>query len=297
MILSTQTSHIMNTFPMEQALEILAAAGYDALDFSMFGMSRDDDVFNSDAYKTQALAMRACADKLGLPFNQTHTPFTFNWKNPNEYEERFFPRQIRALEISALIGAKIAIVHPLHHGPYLGHEEEWFEKNMKFYRDLLPYAKEYDVQIALENMWQHEQKRRCIGNDVCSRAAEFCRYIDTLDDPHFVACLDLGHCGLVGEEPQDAIRILGHDRLAALHVHDNDYRADLHTLPGMADMEWENICRALAEIDYKGEFTFEADKFLHHFPKDFKGEAAKFMAKTGRYFIGRIEHYRAELAK
>ena len=162
---------------------------------------------------------------------------------------------------------------------------------MRFYRSLLPYAKEYDVKIALENMWQIDKKRRVICDDTCSRAVEFARYVDTLDDEHFVACLDLGHCGLIGEEPQDAIRILGHDRLKALHVHDNDYRGDTHTLPFLSHMEWEEIMKALADIKYDGEFTFEADNFLPHFPKDLKPMAAKFMVDTGRYLISRYEHH------
>lgn len=295
MLLSTQNAHLMGIFDAETSIDILKKAGYDAIDMSLFGMSKDDSVFNSDAYKTRTLEIRTYADRAGIAFNQSHVPFVFNWRNENEYEERFFPRQVRALEITALLGGKIAIVHPIHHQQYLGHEEERFEENMKFYRALLPYAREYDVKIALENMWQNEPKRKCIGDDVCSRAAEFCRYLDTLNDEHFVACLDVGHCGIVGEEAQDAIRVLGHDRLHALHVHDNNYRADSHTLPGMGDMNWEEIMKALAEIDYDGELTFEADNFLGHFPRDFKLNAAKFMVDMGRYLIGRYDFYRAEL--
>lgn len=291
MILSTQNSALASSFGQEKAIDILKEVGYDAIDMSLFCMSDDKDVFNSEAYKSRALEIRAYADKAGIPFNQSHVPFVFNWKNPNEYNDRFFPRQVRALEISAILGAKIAIVHPIHHTEYKGHEEELFEENMRFYRSLLPYAKEYDIKIALENMWQIDRKRKYICDDTCSRASEFVRYVDTLDDEHFVACLDLGHCGLIGEEPQDAIRILGHDRLKALHVHDNNYREDTHTLPYMSKMEWEEIMKALADIKYDGEFTFEADNFLAHFPLDYKKNAAKFMAETGRYLISKYEYY------
>jgi sugar phosphate isomerase/epimerase len=291
MILSSQNGHLATRFGQEGAIDIMKQAGYDAIDMSLFCMSRDDDIFNSNAYKSRAIEIKAYADKVGIPFNQSHVPFKFNWENPNEFEERFMPRQIRGLEITALLGAKIAIVHPIHHTEYKGHEEEFFETNMNFYRSLLPYAKEFDVKIALENMWQFDKKRRYISDDSCSRAKEFVRYVDALDDEHFVACLDLGHCGLIGEEAQDAIRILGHDRLKALHVHDNDYRGDNHTLPFLAQMEWEEIMKALADVRYGGEFTFEADNFLPHFPDAFKPTAVKFMVDTGRYLISRYDHY------
>jgi sugar phosphate isomerase/epimerase len=201
------------------------------------------------------------------------------------------------LEVSALAGCGIAVVHPVHHEEYLGHEEERFAQNMKFYRALLPYAKEYGIKIALENMFQKETKRKVIGHDTCSRAEEFIRYLDTLDDEHFVACLDLGHCGVVGLEAQDMIRALGHERLQALHVHDNDYTKDQHTLPGLGKMNWEEIMKALAEINYQGEFTYEADRFLFDMPTPMLPRAVSFMVEMGRYLIGRFEEYRASLVK
>ncbi|MBR6726933.1 MAG: sugar phosphate isomerase/epimerase [Clostridia bacterium] len=296
MILSTQNTGLVSAFGHKGAIDVLKAAGYDAMDMSLFCMSNDDDVFNGVDYKKHVLEIRAYADEKGIPFNQSHAPFIFNWKNPNVYEEHVLPRTARALEISAMLGAKICIVHPISPMEYLGHEEELFERNMAMYRALLPYAKEYDVKIALENMWQIERKRKIIGSNVCSHGQEFARYVDALDDAHFVACLDLGHSGLVAQEAQDAIRILGHDRLKALHVHDNDYRNDMHTLPFLGQMDWDAIMKALADIRYDGEFTFEADAFLTRFPKDYKPVAVKFMVDTGRYLIGRYEHYLAESA-
>ena len=294
MILSTQNSHLAWVYGHEGAIDVMKEAGYDAIDMSLFCMSNDGDIFNSDDYKKRTLEIRDYADKAGLAFNQSHAPFIFNWKNPNEYEERMMPRLIRALEITALLGAKISIVHPIRPMEYLGHEEEIFEMNMKMYRELLPYAKEYDVKIALENMWQHEKKRKVIGANACSHAAEFVRYLDTLNDEHFVACLDLGHCGVVGEEAQDAIRALGHERLHSLHVHDNDYTKDQHTLPGLGKMNWEEIMKALAEINYDGELTYEADGFIRNFSNEVMPDAFKFMYTIGDRLCKKIEAYRAK---
>ena len=291
MLLSSQNRVLAKVFGQEGSIDIMKEAGYDAIDLTLFGMVNDDNEFCLDGYRERAEFLRKYAAQKGMFFNQSHAPFTFDWSRPNEVEERFLPRTIRALEISALMGCKIVVVHPVHQGEYLGHEEEWFEENMKFYRALLPYAKEYNVKIALENMFQKEKKRRILGHDTCSRPEEFVRYIDALDDEHLVACLDLGHCGLVGEEAQNAIRILGHDRLAALHVHDNDYQQDRHTLPGVGLMDWEEIMKALADIRYQGDFTYEADQFLEHFPRDFMPKASRFMVEMGRHLIGRYEVY------
>jgi len=295
MLLSTQTSNIFGAFGVKEGARIFKDAGYDALDMSLFEMStKPDSLFLRDDYKEYSESIRKDVHEAGLFFNQSHVPFVFNWKNPNEYEERFMPLNIRGIIVSGILGVKNAIVHPYHYGEYFGHEDEVFDINMKFYRDLLPYAKEYGVRIAIENMWRTEPKRKYICPSACGTAAELARYIDTLDDDTFVACLDLGHCGLVGEEAQDAIRILGHDRLKALHVHDNNYREDTHTLPMLSMMDWNEISKALADIDYDGEFTFEADAFLRYIPKDFKPTACKYMADTGRYLINKIEAYKAQ---
>jgi sugar phosphate isomerase/epimerase len=292
MLLSTQTSNIFSAFGAEEGIRVLKEAGYDALDASLFTMSTTpQSPLYGDGWKEYTEELKRLSEKENMPFNQSHVPFVFNWKNPNEFEERFMPLNIRGLIVSGILGVKTAIVHPYHYGEYFGHEEEIFERNMKFYRDLLPYAKEYGVKIAIENMWRNEPKRKYICPSACGTAKDLARYIDTLDDDTFVACLDLGHCGLVGEEAQDAIRILGHDRLKALHVHDNNYREDTHTLPMMSMMEWDEICKALADIKYDGDFTFEADAFLRYVPKDFKPTACKFMADTGRYLISKIESH------
>ena len=292
MKLSTQTSNIFSAFGAEEGIRILKEAGYDALDASLFPMSTTPQhPLYGDGWKEYTEELKGLSEKENMPFNQSHVPFVFNWKNPNEFEERFMPLNIRGLTVSGMLGVKTAIVHPYHYGEYFGHEEEIFELNMKFYRELLPYAKEYGVKIAIENMWRNEPKRKYICPSACGTAKDLARYIDTLDDDTFVACLDLGHCGLVGEEAQDAIRILGHDRLKALHVHDNNYREDTHTLPMMSMMDWDEICKALADINYDGDFTFEADAFLRYVPKDFKPTACKFMADAGKYLISKIESH------
>ena len=53
-------------------------------------------------------------------------------------------------------------------------------------------------------------------------------------------------------------------------------------------MDWDAICAALHDIGYAGEFTFEADAFLHRFGKDFLETAVRFMVQNGRYLIGKI---------
>ena len=75
MILTTQTDYIGRTHGDLAAVEILADAGFDALDYTMFSMRDDDCLLNTDAYKSHITALKAAADRRGIPFRQAHAPF------------------------------------------------------------------------------------------------------------------------------------------------------------------------------------------------------------------------------
>lgn len=186
---------------------------------------------------------------------------------------------------------KQIVIHPLQQGRYYGRERELFDMNMVFYRSLIPLSDKHGIKIAIENMWQSHPVTHRICDDVCADPHELAAYFDTLQDPeHFTVCLDIGHVALCGREPEDAVRILGHDRLGALHVHDVDYISDLHTIPYLGRINWSNVVQALADIRYKGEFTMESGAFIHRYEPDFVPTAMKFMADTTRYLTEKLKN-------
>ena len=65
----------------------------------------------------------------------------------------------------------------------------------------------------------------------------------------------------------------------------------------MQKLNWEKVTKALADIDYDGVFTFEADNFLVHMPDEVKEDGARLMVSVGRYLIGEIEKAKEENAK
>ncbi len=260
MILS-QTTDCVSKFGDEKAIEMLAKAGFDAIDYNMADLKNDTSVFNSSNYKEYAQALREYAEKNNVIFNQAHALTGINHKNPQTVYNQLVQRNARALEIASIMGIKTMVVHPLETGNYVGNEDFVFEKNMKYFKELLPYAEKYGVKLACENMWYYDKKRGIRTGSVCSNPYEHAYYVDQMDSQMFVACLDLGHTAIAGREPQDSIRVLG-DRLQALHIHDNDYLDDMHTLPGLSEMNWNAIVKALADVNYSGDFTFETEHFF-----------------------------------
>ena len=287
MLISTQTGHSVGRLGFEQGVLTLKNAGYDCLDLSLFEMIRDDSPYIAGDWRKLVEERKAFCDANGIIFNQSHAPFSFAWADENIRENIAKPRDEQSLEISAMMGVKIAVVHPLHWMPYLGHEDEINELNIQYYKSLVPLARNLGVKIALENMWQKEIKRKCICTDVAGFAKDHAALIDAIDSEWVVACLDVGHCSLVGEEAEDTIRILGHDRLKSVHLHDNDYQGDRHTIPGLGLMNWDNIMKAFEDIKYDGEFTYEADAFLKGFDNEFFPTAVEFMVKRAKHLVSK----------
>lgn len=258
MKISANSGYLIGRYGHEKAFYLLKEAGFDATDVGLGDMTRDESPYNLAGYQEYAQKVRDAADKVGLEINQSHAPFKYPldiWENRPDLMDILR----RSIEISGIFGTKVEIIHPWHHPEFHGHEDEIFEKNMEYYNALIPTAKACGVKIGVENMFQVDPRRRHIVHDTCSKADDFIRYIDTLNSDAIVACLDIGHVGVIlrDDEPWDMVRALGHDRLHALHVHDNDYRGDQHLLPYAGKINWQEVTRALGEIDYDGDFTYE----------------------------------------
>ncbi len=299
MILSTTTGGLNKRYGYKRAIEILANAGFDAIDLSLCEMRDEGNIFCGDDYAEAAKDIRAFAESKGVFFNQAHAYFPSSFPE-DEKTEVAYKRIVRGIEIASIVGAKVIVVHPKQHLCYVdGNNAEILKQmNLEFYKTLIPLCEKYNIKIATENMWQNGKISKVIVDSTCSRGPEFCEYVDMMGSEWITACLDLGHCGLVGQLPQNMIRALGHDRLGALHVHDNNGREDNHIepmAPFVSTIDWEEVCKALAEIDYKGDFTFESNSTFKNAKDETVDALAKKLHDIGRYLIGRIEYYKANI--
>ena len=76
------------------------------------------------------------------------------------------------------------------------------------------------------------------------------------------------------------------------HFHDNMGDCDAHTLPYYGTVDWESVMKALAEIGYKGNLSYEASGFIATVPTELRPEGLKYMAKVGHHLINRFEYYK-----
>ncbi len=288
MLYSTNTAFGYHHFGIEESVEQLINAGFPALDFT-FSLHLLDNLFDGD-WQARFKRLRAYANEHGVIFNQAHAPHGGGY---DVYIKTAFEVMPKVFEAAALLGVDNVIVHPLQKGRYYGNEEELFQMNMAFYSKLAVFAKNVGVKISLENMWQTNPTAHYIVNAVCADPFEMNKYYDTLNDPSvFNVCLDIGHVAICNMEPENAIRIIGKERLGALHVHDVDYCHDSHVLPGMQKINWNNVCRALAEVDYQGVFTLECEYLPVNYDKEFMPTLMRFANDTAKYYANKVDLYR-----
>ena len=191
---------------IDSAIKLLADVGFDAYDMTLCEMYKNDEHWaNLDGYKAEAERIRALADSLGIACNQSHAPFPSSVGDA-EKDEIIFNKIVRSMEVASILGAGIIVVHPKQHLPYADNRDELFAMNVEFYKSLIPYCEKFGIKIATENMWQRNANNKNIVDSTCSRAKEFCDYIDAVDSRWLVGCLDIGHVALVGGDIPDFIR-------------------------------------------------------------------------------------------
>lgn len=293
MLISTPTSPLKRLFDDKGAIELIAKAGFDAFDMSYLEMFSDSDncEINKPTYIKYSEELRRFADSVGIVCNQAHAPFHSSCGDPTE-DNKKFDAIVRSMESAAILGAKNIVVHPKQHLRYSENKEILREMNIEFYSSLVPYCREFGIHVAAENMWQNSRVGDKIVESTCASPDEFCDYIDSVGSEYIVACLDIGHCVLVDRKPSEMIKALGRNRLKALHVHDVDGLKDLHTLPFLAGVDFDDMTTALGEIGYDGDMTFETVNFTGGMPKEIISDAYKFECAVGRYLAAEVEKHR-----
>jgi sugar phosphate isomerase/epimerase len=106
---------------------------------------------------------------------------------------------------------------------------------------------------------------------------EMVDFIEYIDHPLFQAVWDTGHGTTEGSQYDNIVALGKH--LKGLHVHDNNGKADEHTMPYTGVLNLDQVMNALLDIGYEGYFTFEALNVLRA-AKDGRQPRQKFERDT-----------------
>lgn len=286
-MLTNVTSYRFNSD--EHAIRMIKDAGFDAFDIGLeitrkSGRLPYEYRIEVPDYREKAEALRKLSQELNIPCCSAHGPCLTGHAD-REIHEHMFRQTVHSMEYAAIVGAKAIVVHPIHIMNHGTHRDEQMQLNIDMYSRLAPYARDFGIKVAAENLIERGPTGDLIPA-VCGTAEEFCRIVDV--DPDWITvCLDIGHSACAGVDIPALIRALGKERIHMLHLHDNDLKGDLHLLPYQGKVNFAEIVKALRDIQFDGIMDMEVD--LGRFPSELFAPTAKLMCTIGNYLKSQIQ--------
>ena len=264
MKISTEYGSAVKIVGRERAIELIAKAGFDAWDFSLYEMLgydaatgrrpiKYDHPFLSSDYLRVVRGLRQIGLDNGIVCNQAHAPFS-------SLDPEINLTYKRAIECAAEAGAENIVFHTM--------TAESLEANIGMFAAIVPFAKEYGIKVAVENTYFWPKGQEYPSPAPGSLPETLRAMLERVNDESFVACIDIGHAEMsaLGTNAPELIRAAG-ERLACLHIQDCDHIHDSHELPFTMSVDFSEVVRALREVNYKGDLTLEASTHLYRYCK------------------------------
>lgn len=189
-----------------------------------------------------------------------HYPFFFNTYYKRDDIDTLKNRILKSLDISKEIGVKKIVIHV---GTYLDKDYNYdinksIEHNIKYLEPFVKKAIENNILIAIENGTQMEKDDPLFKNtapyiDELIRIVEY--YNKKYDKEVLGVCFDFGHANVGNLDMYNEIVKIG-NKLIVTHIHDN-YGTDSHNQPFDGTVNWDDVRKALTDINYNGELTSE----------------------------------------
>ena len=183
-------------------------------------------------------------------------------------------------------------------------EADDFAADFSLFSSYVEDLKKHGVMMCIENLYYYYNGR--IRSINASNSAYLVRLVESLNElageECFGICYDTGHGNITGKDHYGELLTYG-KHLKVLHIHDTDGVHDTHLIPytgrylDRQATDWEGILRALAEIGYDGSINFECDGGVEGLPREVREEAVRLVAAIGKFFVNRIESYKAEGAR
>ena len=260
----------------EKEFRAIKAIGYDAVDYQTLCTEPGTGLFamNASEFERFLIHDREAAKDAGLVIGQTHGVWPYDDTKPENYDAKL-EAMLKSIEATSILGAPYVVIHPVLPTMWnpSDHHEKDLEANIEYVKKLEPYARKYNVKLALENMPNPHVP--------CGHVSELNDCLNAVNSDFVVACMDVGHCSAISDSAGDMARLLG-DKLCVLHIHDNDGRRDIHMPPYQGVTDWADFAKALREIGYRGTLSLETtskSKFPN-LPDSLRPDIDRFIFKT-----------------
>ncbi len=175
------------------------------------------------------------------------------WRiNPMENLEEALKVVERLCRAAHLVEAKVVLVTV---GSALSEKDfnECFERAAHFLKKASAIAREYNVLIGVENVW----------NKILGSPLEMKELLGKVNEDNVKAYLDVGNT-LPHSLPEHWIDVLGSELIAQIHVKDFNLAELKFGIPLTGDVNWRAISKRLKAISYKGYLVAEVPPYRGH---------------------------------
>ena len=257
--------------PIESGLDIVADVGFRHIELGGCGSSIEDwryavpDVLPGPPRGRRAAEFRRAIESRGLTAPTLHAPMRRNVLGPPTESWRREKVAVLAdhLRFAGEIGAAGMVVHGIPNPMFLAQDEDiasllqpMVDAMKRSLDELVGVAREAGVRILLENLPYTIEVSVTYPLMAMHQLRPF---VDDFPPEQVGLLLDTGHAWTNGDDPAGEIETAG-DRLWGTHLQDvpRDNPTDNHWVPTYGDLDWPAIRAALARINYRGAWTFEA---------------------------------------
>ena len=300
-----QTKGILPEMGLEKGVALIAAAGFERVDFNLDTFLKNSDVyagrintfFDNDLESLLSYfeEYRKMFEKYGIKPSQMHAPYPI--LVPTRADVTDYMQKVvipKSIAIADQMQIPWVVMHPFKLQYKYGLEAEQ-AMNLQYFQSIIPMLKEHHVGVCVENLYESVGAR--ITEGTCANPTEAAWYVDVLNqlagEELFGCCLDTGHMELTHREPADYIRQIG-SRLKILHMHENDAIGDLHQMPYTFGtkpddgVDWGDFCKALSEIGFDGTLSFETFPCVNSFPRGAREEVLRTIMVIGEDMVKNI---------
>jgi hexulose-6-phosphate isomerase len=202
--------------------------------------------------QAEAEEIKKASEAAGLPvhsvMNMAHWKYPLSSADPEVVAESRKGMET-SLRNAHLWGAQTVLLVPAVVNPQTSYQDAW-TRSVAEIKKMIPLAEKLKVIIAVEEVW----------NKFLQSPLEFARYVDQFQSPWVRAYFDVGNVVINGY-PQDWIRTLG-KRIVKLHLKDFKFQKRTAEFVPLreGEIDWKEVHKALAEIEYNGTATVELPK-------------------------------------
>lgn len=218
-----------------EKFKLLKELGYDGVELEAPSSKLD---------RTEVLKAR---DESGLPIHGVVD--SVHWKqtlsDPDPAVQEIGRNTLKlAIDDAKAYGASTVLLVPAVVNEKVSYDDA-YKRSQANIRQVLPYAQEQGIKIAIENVW----------NGFLLSPLEFARYLDEFESPSIGAYFDIGNVVKFGW-PEQWVRILG-PRIIKLDVKEYSHKELFAPKLGEGDVRWAAVKQAITDIGYQGFATAE----------------------------------------